>query len=68
MTLYKHELSPVFPEDDSNIFFLSLPFPFFTDAYEQGKLLSCEESADKLVIVLDRNDYKSGSHIDVYDV
>ncbi|XP_052247744.1 sepiapterin reductase-like [Dreissena polymorpha] len=38
------------------------------DAYEQGKLLSCEESADKLVIVLDRNDYKSGSHIDVYDV
>ncbi|KAH3715167.1 sepiapterin reductase-like isoform X2 [Dreissena polymorpha] len=41
---------------------------YFTDAYKQGKLLSCEESADKLVIVLDRNDYKSGSHIDVYDV
>lgn len=40
----------------------------FKEMFSQGKLLTCEESCGKLMKLLLEDSYKSGSHIDFYDV
>ncbi|XP_061836609.1 sepiapterin reductase a isoform X2 [Nerophis lumbriciformis] len=40
----------------------------FADMSAQGQLLTCEASCAKLIKLLQEDKYKSGDHIDVYDV
>lgn len=39
----------------------------FANMKDEGKLLSCEESARKFVRILDVKKFKSGDHVDYYD-
>ena len=36
--------------------------------HSEGKLLTCDQSVDKLVKLLEENKFDSGAHIDYYDV
>lgn len=40
----------------------------FSSMKEEGKLLSCEASVGKLLQLLEKDEYKSGAHVDFYDV
>lgn len=40
----------------------------FEDMKSKKSLLTAEQSAQKLIIILDKNDFKSGDHIDYFDV
>lgn len=40
----------------------------FTDMFARGQLLTCEASCAKLMKLLLEDKYKSGDHIDVYDL
>ncbi|KAK3587812.1 hypothetical protein CHS0354_019678 [Potamilus streckersoni] len=40
----------------------------FIDMKAEGKLLSCEESVEKLIVLLEKNTFESGAHVDFYDI
>lgn len=40
----------------------------FNEMFNQGQLLSCEESCSKLMKLLMENSYTSGAHVDFYDI
>ena len=35
--------------------------------HSEGRLLSCDQSVDRLIEILNANRFDSGSHIDYYD-
>ena len=39
----------------------------FVVLHDELRLLSCDESLDRLITILKNNDFDSGSHIDFYD-
>ena len=41
---------------------------YFTDLKQGNKLLSCDDSIDKLMPLLSENKFESGAHIDYYDL
>lgn len=41
---------------------------FFKEMREKGTILKTDDSAEKLVRILKGNDFKSGAHIDFYDI
>jgi len=41
---------------------------FFKDAFEQGTILTADQTVAKLLRLLDENTFESGSHIDYYDI
>ncbi len=49
-----------------------LEFPdmllFVVDLHVEGRLLSCDQSLDRLIGLLDKNLFDSGAHIDFYDL
>lgn len=40
----------------------------FSSMKEEGKLLSCDTSVKKLLQVLEKDEFKSGEHIDFFEV
>ncbi|WAQ95064.1 SPRE-like protein [Mya arenaria] len=40
----------------------------YIEMHEKKTLLTCSQSAEKLMLLLERNTFKSGEHIDYYDV
>lgn len=40
---------------------------FYASLFESGKLVTPEDTSAKLVSILEKNEYTSGSHIDFYD-
>lgn len=40
----------------------------FHDLHAEGRLLSCDQSLNRLIGLLDKNSFDSGSHIDYYDL
>ena len=40
---------------------------FFQESFEKGTLVNPEDSARKCVDIIQKNTFKSGSHIDFYD-
>ncbi|MPC73882.1 Sepiapterin reductase [Portunus trituberculatus] len=40
----------------------------FTSMKEEGKLLSCQTSVRKLLQVLEKDEFKSGGHVDFFEV
>lgn len=41
---------------------------YFVDLHAEGRLLSCDQSLDRLIGLLEKNNFDSGSHIDYYDL
>lgn len=39
----------------------------FVDMFEHGKLVTVDQSADKLIALLENNSFESGAHVDFYD-
>lgn len=40
----------------------------FVDMFEQGKLVTVDQSAEKLVILIEQNTFETGAHVDYYDL
>lgn len=40
---------------------------FYANLHESGKLVTPEATTAKLVAILEKNEYKSGAHLDFYD-
>ena len=41
---------------------------YFQDLFSSGKILSPKESAKKLMVLLQKNEFENASHIDFYDI
>jgi len=53
--------------DWSNININVQCFCVVVDMHTEGRLLSCDQSLDRLIEILNANRYDSGAHIDYYD-